>query len=66
VADAVEAVSQARAESVDADAANDTEPPINRCPCCGGHMIIIERFNRGATPRYQPSARVIIARLDTS
>jgi hypothetical protein len=60
------AVSQAQAESVDADAANDTEPPINRCPCCGGHMIIIERFNRGATPRYQPSAPVIIASPDTS
>jgi hypothetical protein len=59
------AVSQAQGKRVDADAANDNEP-INRCPCCGGRMIIIERFNRGATPRYQPSAPVIAARLDTS
>jgi hypothetical protein len=26
------------------------------CPCCGGHMIIIERFARGSTPHHQPSS----------
>ena len=26
------------------------------CPCCGGRMIIIEVFERGATPRYRPTA----------
>ena len=31
----------------------DLRPP---CPCCGGRMIIIETFERGATPRYQPTA----------
>ena len=50
-------------EFISADAANVEEPPINRCPCCGGRMIIIERFKRGATPRHQPTAPMII---DTS
>ncbi len=26
---------------------------ITICPCCGGRMIIIEVFARGATPRYR-------------
>jgi hypothetical protein len=25
------------------------------CPCCGGHMIVIETFRRGSTPRYRPT-----------
>ena len=24
------------------------------CPCCGGSMVVIETFERGATPRYKP------------
>ncbi|HXX03030.1 MAG TPA: IS91 family transposase [Xanthobacteraceae bacterium] len=39
---------------------------INCCPCCGGRMIIIERFKRGATPRHQPTAQTISIRIDTS
>ena len=35
-------------------------PPIpsqaRTCPCCGGRMIIIETFERGATPRHRPTA----------
>jgi len=42
------------------------EPPINRCPCCGGRMIIIERFERGATRRHQPTAPTVSIRIDTS
>jgi hypothetical protein len=33
------------------DAANDHRPP---CPCCGGRMIIVEVFGRGAAPRGPP------------
>lgn len=29
----------------------DARPP---CPCCGGHMIIIETFGRGGQPRAPP------------
>jgi hypothetical protein len=39
------------------DAANDNEPRIldQSCPCCGGRMMIIETFERGAKPRAPPS-----------
>ena len=30
------------------------------CPCCGGRMIIIEVFERGATPRHRPTAPPIV------
>ena len=38
----------------------------NLCPCCGGRMIIIERFERGATPHYRPSPPAPAIRIDTS
>jgi hypothetical protein len=36
------------------------------CPCCGGRMTIIEVFERGATPRYRPTASTTVIRFDTS
>jgi hypothetical protein len=36
------------------------------CPCCGGRMIIIERFERGATPHFRPSPLTATSRIDTS
>ena len=36
------------------------------CPCCGGRMIIIEVFERGATPRHRPTGPIIVSRIDTS
>ena len=46
-------------------APNTDEPPMHAlpCPCCGGRMIIIETFERGATPRTRPSSPI---RIDTS
>jgi hypothetical protein len=46
-----------------AAAADQTKPS---CPCCGGRMIIIEVFERGATPRHRPTAPPIAIRVDTS
>jgi hypothetical protein len=46
-----------------ADAVDPSKPT---CPCCGGHMIIIEVFARGATPRHQPTAPTNRIRIDTS
>ena len=46
-----------------ADAVDASKP---KCPCCGGRMIIIEVFERGATPRYRPTRPTIVSRLDTS
>jgi hypothetical protein len=41
------------------------EAVLPPCPCCGGRMIVIEFFERGAQPRYrQPSP--LIFRIDTS
>jgi hypothetical protein len=45
---------------------NQSQPPQYPCPCCGGSMLIIERFERGATPHYRPSAPMPIIRIDTS
>ena len=39
-------------DTVDPDAITDHRPP---CPCCGGRMIIVEVFARGAAPRGPPS-----------
>jgi hypothetical protein len=48
---------------------NATEPEpqtTNLCPCCGGRMVIIERFERGATPHYRASSPPPAIRIDTS
>jgi hypothetical protein len=45
-------------------AAADQSKPV--CPCCGGRMIIIEVFERGATPRHRPTGPTVIIRIDTS
>jgi len=54
-----------QAQANNADAADLNEPPTlsHPCPCCGGRMIIIETFERGATPQHQPTLPV---RIDTS
>jgi hypothetical protein len=36
------------------------------CPCCGGRMVIIERFRRGCAPRTPPATSPIVIRIDTS
>jgi Putative transposase len=36
------------------------------CPCCGGHMIIIETFKRGCQPKYRPTSAPVTIRIDTS
>jgi hypothetical protein len=42
------------------------EPSKPICPCCGGRMVIIEVFARGAMPRHQPTAPTNRIRIDTS
>jgi len=39
------------------DANPDTAPvkPAITCPCCGGRMVLVEIFERGATPRTAPT-----------
>ncbi len=55
-------------QSDDAEASKPDERPTlaRACPCCGGRMIIIETFERGSTPRHQPTGPMIAIRIDTS
>jgi hypothetical protein len=55
-------VAEARRQGEDTGAADDSEPNLSSypCPCCGGRMIIIETFERGCTPRHQPTRRIWI------
>ena len=46
--------------------ANEPKPLSHPCPCCGGRMMIIERFRRGSSPRYRPATSVTVIRIDTS
>jgi Putative transposase/Transposase zinc-binding domain len=40
--------------------------PDRPCPCCGGRMIIIERFERGSSPRHRSQPGLAAVRIDTS
>jgi hypothetical protein len=44
----------------EADDVQLSEPPSRAqpCPCCGGRMIIIETFERGARPRAPPTSPI--------
>ena len=56
-------------DAIKAITPNATEPEpqtTNLCPCCGGRMVIIERFERGATPHYRASPPTAAIRIDTS
>ena len=57
------ATQEPQSQPAEADAANSNEPA---CPCCGGRMIVIETFERGATPRHQPTSPMNAIRIDTS
>ena len=48
-------------ETENADAGDVLPIP---CPCCGGRMLIIERFEAGCQPRHRPTPVPI--RIDTS
>jgi hypothetical protein len=52
-----------KAATADADQPQTSE---HRCPCCGGRMMIIERFEPGCAPSYHPSPPAPVIRIDTS
>ena len=63
------AVPKARNDVVEAAGSTDASEPQtlqHPCPCCGGRMIIIETFQRGAMPQYRPTAPTVSIRIDTS
>jgi hypothetical protein len=57
-------------DAIKASSPNATEPEPqttdHSCPCCGGRIIIIERFEPGATPHYRASPPRPVVRIDTS
>jgi hypothetical protein len=64
IARACELLAVAKPKGEPTAAAVDPSKPA--CPCCGGRMIVIEVFARGATPRHRPTAPTTVIRLDTS
>jgi hypothetical protein len=38
------------------------DPSTPACPCCGGQLVVIERFRRGESPQVRPT----VVRFDTS
>jgi hypothetical protein len=64
VARARELLAASNSQSEPTNAAADSSKPT--CPCCGGRMIIIEVFERGATPRHRPTGPTSVIRIDTS
>jgi len=63
IARARELLAVAKLEANPAAAVDANKPA---CPCCGGRMIIIEVFARGATPRHWPTGPATVIRIDTS
>jgi hypothetical protein len=55
-------------EAIKAATAKPDEPtaPEHPCPCCGGHMIIIETFQRGCSPKHKPAPPTPTIGIDTS
>jgi len=64
IARARELLAVAKPEGEPASAAVDPGKPT--CPRCGGRIVIIEVFERGATPRHRPTAPTSVIRIDTS
>jgi hypothetical protein len=62
----VDAIKAIAPNVADSPSAAEPQKPNHSCPCCGGRMIIIERFERGATPHYRPSPPTPAIRIDTS
>jgi Putative transposase/Transposase zinc-binding domain len=60
--DAIKAIGSAASKPQTAE----PQPAKHQCPCCGGHMIVIERFDRGCQPKHQPSPIPASIRIDTS
>jgi hypothetical protein len=44
----------------------EPEAPEQPCPCCGGHMRIIETFQRGQQPKHRATPPAPTIRIDTS
>jgi len=66
IARARELLSVPKPQDQPTNPAHDDEPLSHPCPCCGGRMIVIEVFERGARPRHAPTRPALLFRIDTS
>ena len=62
----VPAAQPSTADTATSGEVNEPKPISPPCPCCGGRMVIIETFQRGASPRYRPAPSIAVIRIDTS
>jgi hypothetical protein len=62
----VRALLNVAAQNQASDAHTNDDDTAHACPHCGGHMIVIETFERGQTPRHRPSGPMVTIRIDTS
>jgi len=60
-----EAAATERTDNND-EAGEAAATPTQRCPCCGGRMIVVETFAPGTAPPHRPSALIAGIRIDTS
>src|SRR5882672_3839430 len=59
-------VPAAQPEAGDTNCAQTNELLAHPCPCCGGRMVIIEIFQRGASPRTRPAAATAVIMIETA
>jgi hypothetical protein len=64
VATSEAAETESAAVNNEAEVGDTAAIPAQRCPCCGGRMMVVETFAAGITPRHRPPGGVI--RIDTS
>jgi putative transposase/transposase-like zinc-binding protein len=64
--DAATAEAAATERTDNNDEAGEAATPTQRCPCCGGRMIVVETFAADTAPRHRPSAQIAAIRIDTS
>src|SRR5512132_4335383 len=60
-----EAAATERTDNND-EAGEAAATPTQRCPCCGGRMIVVETFATDSAPRHRPSAQIAAIWIDTS
>jgi Putative transposase/Transposase zinc-binding domain len=60
-----EAAATERTDNND-EAGEAAATPTQRCPCCGGRMIVVETFAADTAPRHRPSAQIAAIWIDTS
>jgi hypothetical protein len=63
---AIDAIKAATTKADESSTKAEQQTTKHTRPCCGGSMIVIERFARGTTPRHQPTTAMVAVRIDTS